>query len=125
MSKDILIRGLDDDLVAALDNAATLVGLSREEYLRGALADLVGHEGLAFRPGYGHGLRAFTPTGGMCLLKALGAESQQIQKGARDLTSAETAAYQRAALLAAPANGAKWAEARAVLAAAGFEVFAE
>jgi hypothetical protein len=120
--KDILIRSLEEDLVAALDNAATLAGLSREEYLRGELARIAG---ATLVPRFGHGLRAFTPTGGTCVLKALGAESAQVQGGAQNLSQSEMEAFRRAKLLAAPANGGRWAAARQVLEQAGFEIFAE
>ena len=117
MARDIAVRGIPDEVIAALDQLRG--DTSREEFIRQKLAE-VAEAGEVPAPRFGKGLRAFTPTGGKARLVAYTAD---VGGGASNLSQEELAAYERAKLLAAPANGSKWDEAKAILEAAGFEVF--
>ena len=116
MTRDIAIRGIPDEVVAKLDQLRG--DESREGFIRQKLAEIA-EAGEVPAPRFGKGLRASTPTGGKARLVAYTAD---VGGGASNLSQEEFDAYQRAKLLAAPANGGKWGEAREVLEAAGFEV---
>jgi len=117
MTKDIVIRGIDEEVVAMLDQLRG--DTSREEFIRRKLAEIAA-AGEVPPSRHGKGLRAFTPTGGKARLVQY---IESVGGGAAQLSEEEYAAYQRARLVAHPRNGGKWAEAKRLLDEAGFEVF--
>lgn len=117
MTKDIAVRGIPDEVIAALDELRGKT--SREEFVRQKLAE-VAEAGEVPPPRFGKGLRAFTSTSGTVRIVQY---TESVGGGASSLSEEQFAAYQRARLLADPRNGGKWQEARQVLEAAGFEVF--
>lgn len=117
MTRDIVIRGIPDEVVAALDQLRG--DESREGFIRRKLAE-VAEAGEVPPLRFGKGLRASTPTGGTARIVQY---TEGVGGGASRLTEGQFAAYKRARLLADPRNGGKWQKAKEVLEAAGFEVF--
>lgn len=117
MAKDIAIRNIPDEVIAALDELRGKT--SREEFIRQKLAEIA-EAGEVPPPRFGKGLRASTPTGGKVRIVQY---IESVGGGASSLSEEQFAAYQRARLLADPRNGGKWAEAKAILEEVGFEVF--
>jgi len=114
---NITIRNIPEEVLAQID--AIKGSLSREEFLRRALAEIA-EVGEVPQAKHGKGLRGFTETGGAVRLVQY---AISIGGSAQNLTQEQFDAYRRAKLLADERNGGKWAEAKEVLEAAGLEVY--
>lgn len=115
---NITIRNIPDEVLAQIN--AIKGPLSREEFLRRALAEIAEVGEVLQVKHTGAGLRGFTETGGTVRLVAY---ASSIGGSAANLTPEQFAAYQRAKLLVDPRNGGDWDRAKKVLEAAKIEMY--